>query len=96
MQPLVLKSLNSVGNTDYFDGLAPDIELQEDFGNLGMLGDPNEPLLRACLNDISVNGSIFQPTSIKSATSNLEFMGSNQLKPMGDDMWKEDVTLPVN
>ena len=87
--------MNSVGNTDYFDGLAPDIELQEDFGNLGMLGDPNEPLLRACLNDISVNGSIFQPTSIKSSFKDLEFMGSNDFKPLGNEMWKEDTQLPT-
>ncbi|KQC33445.1 peptidase S41 [Nonlabens sp. YIK11] len=95
MQPLVLKSLNSIGNTDYFDGLAPDIALREDFGNLGILGDPNEPLLRACLNDISINGSIWRPTDISPSVYNIEFMDSNDFKPLGNEMWKEDTTLPI-
>ncbi|PRP66317.1 S41 family peptidase [Nonlabens agnitus] len=95
MQPLVLKSLNSIGNTDYFDGLAPDIALREDFGNLGVLGDPDEPLLRACLNDISINGSIWRPTDISLSVQNLEFMDSNDFKPLGNEMWKEDTTLPI-
>ncbi len=52
MQPLVLKSINSVGFTDYFDGFAPEIALEEDFSNLGVLGDVNEPLLKAAVDDI--------------------------------------------
>ena len=52
IQPLIYKSLNSVGTTDFINGLAPDIEIQEDVLNLGILGDPSEPLLRAALNDI--------------------------------------------
>ncbi len=52
MQPLVLKSLNSVGFTDYDNGLAPDITLEEDISNLGVLGNENEPLLAAAINDI--------------------------------------------
>ncbi|MBT8254221.1 MAG: carboxyl-terminal protease, partial [Bacteroidia bacterium] len=53
MQPLVLKSLNSVGFTDYNDGLQPDITLSEDISNLGVLGDPSEPLLAAALDEIT-------------------------------------------
>ncbi len=52
MQPLVLKSINAVGFTDYFDGFAPDILLEEDFSNLGVLGNENEPLLKAALDHI--------------------------------------------
>jgi C-terminal processing protease CtpA/Prc len=92
MQPLVLKSLNSVGRTDYFDGLTPDIKQREDFGNLGTLGDPSEPLLNLCLNDITINGGINIPPRTTTATK--EFMGSNIMKPLGNEMWKEDVVLP--
>jgi carboxyl-terminal processing protease len=55
MQPLVLKSLNSVGFTDYFDGFSPNaaFELSEDFSNLGVLGAKNEPLLSLALFDIT-------------------------------------------
>lgn len=92
MQPLVLKTLNSVGNTDYFDGLAPDIRQRENFGNLGVLGDPSEPLLNLTLNEIAVNGRMNNPF-IEHQPSR-EFSGSNTLKVLGDEMWKEDVVLP--
>jgi hypothetical protein len=52
MLPLVFKTSNSVGNTDYDEGLIPTIFLKEDYSNLGILGDVNEPLLAAALNDI--------------------------------------------
>lgn len=53
IQPLVGRNKNSVGFFDYTDGFAPDIELQEDLENLGVLGDPNEPLLARALQAIS-------------------------------------------
>lgn len=52
MLPLVFKTSNAVGFTDYAEGLFPDIQLKEDYTNLGVLGDVNEPLLAAALNDI--------------------------------------------
>jgi len=52
MLPLVFKTANSVGYTDFVDGLDPDIEYLEDYSNLGVLGDVNEPLLATALNDI--------------------------------------------
>ncbi len=55
IQPLVLKSSNANGVTDYVNGLAPTIPLQEDIRNLGTLGDPNEPLLKVALDDIAGN-----------------------------------------
>lgn len=55
MQPLVLKSVNSVGVSDYYDGLVPDIEVAENLNNLGVLGDPSEPLLAAAIGDITGN-----------------------------------------
>jgi len=52
MLPLVFKTANAVGYTDFIDGLVPDIDLNEDYSNLGTLGEINEPLLAAALNDI--------------------------------------------
>ena len=52
MLPLVFKTANKVGNTDYNDGLFPNITLKENFFNLGVLGDSTEPLLAAALSDI--------------------------------------------
>ena len=52
MLPLVFKTSNAIGFTDYAEGLFPDIQLKENYTNLGVLGDVNEPLLAAALNDI--------------------------------------------
>ncbi|MAP54124.1 S41 family peptidase [Altibacter sp.] len=53
MLPLVFKTANANGTTDYIDGLMPDIQLTEDYSNLGTLGNVNEPLLAAALNAIT-------------------------------------------
>ncbi len=52
IQPLVFKSLNSVGNTDYINGLEPDIAYIENLNDFGILGNENEPLLNIAINDI--------------------------------------------
>lgn len=53
MLPLVFKTANAVGNTDFIDGLLPDITVEEDYSNLGVLGEPTEPLLAAALQAIA-------------------------------------------
>ena len=58
LQPLVLKTLNSEGNTDYFNGLTPDIILEENTTNLGVLGDENEPLLALALQQITLDRKV--------------------------------------
>jgi len=55
IQPLVLKSANKNGVSDYVNGLDPDIQISEDITNLGVLGDPNEPFLKAALDAIKGN-----------------------------------------
>ena len=52
MLPLVFKTANAVGFTDYIDGLFPNVLVEEDYTNLGTLGDIDEPLLAAALDDI--------------------------------------------
>jgi len=56
MQPLVLKIVNAEGFGDYTSGLVPDILLPEDMGNLGIIGNQNEPLLAAAINNITGMG----------------------------------------
>lgn len=51
MQPIVLESVNSLGNNDT-NGYEPDIERFEDLSNLGVLGARNEALLNLAINDI--------------------------------------------
>ena len=62
LQPLVLKTLNSIGNTDYINGLSPDIVIDEQTGNLGILGDVNEPLLALALQQILLDRKVIELT----------------------------------
>lgn len=52
MQPLVLKTVNADGFTDYVNGLAPDITQEEAFTHLGKLGQADEPLLHTAITHI--------------------------------------------
>ena len=56
MQPIVLKTSNASGFGDYQLGLQPTILQVEDLGNVGVLGDPSEPLLQTALNYIMATG----------------------------------------
>ncbi|MEM9647644.1 MAG: S41 family peptidase [Bacteroidota bacterium] len=53
IQPLVGRNENADGFFDYTDGLAPNIVLEEDLANLGVLGDPDEPLLARAIEEIT-------------------------------------------
>ena len=50
IQPLVLKTLNVIGQTDYFNGLIPDFEFEEKPYDMGTIGNINEPLLNQTIN----------------------------------------------
>jgi len=57
LQPIISKVENGVGFSDYSDGLLPDIELEEDPTNLGILGNINEPLLARAIQEITGKGA---------------------------------------
>jgi len=83
IQPLVGRNENSVGFSDYTDGFSPTIMLEEDLENLGVLGDPNEPLLARALQEISGAGAkrdFTVGTPIKLYTS------SRMFQPIKDNM----------
>jgi C-terminal processing protease CtpA/Prc len=52
LQPLIFEIENAVGFSGFDDGLVPDVELEENFFNLGILGDTSEPLLNRALVEI--------------------------------------------
>jgi hypothetical protein len=73
IQPLIFEIENAEGFTGFEDGLVPDFEQEEDFFNLGILGEPSEPLLNRALVEIGVG---FQPNPSEEAeklTSNSSF-----------------------
>ena len=45
LQPLVLKTLNANGITDYYNGISPDYEYEERAFDMGQVGNINEPML---------------------------------------------------
>ncbi|MDT0678040.1 S41 family peptidase [Autumnicola musiva] len=53
IQPLVLESVNAEDVSVPFNGIIPDVAIEEDISNLGVLGEPSEPLLSAALDVIS-------------------------------------------
>ncbi|MEJ2114320.1 MAG: S41 family peptidase [Flavobacteriaceae bacterium] len=56
LQPLTFKYSNIQGNTDFINGLSPDIERRERFNNLGVLGEETEPLLAEAIAVIAGSG----------------------------------------
>ncbi|MEN3324340.1 S41 family peptidase [Mariniflexile soesokkakense] len=89
MQPLIFKSLNKVGNTDYDNGLTPDIQIKESYTNLGVLGDENETLLAAAL--ANIEGSIIKLETIKSKSKPFlkSIKDSNSFEPFNNEMHVE-------
>ena len=62
LQPLIFKTVNKDGVSDYYEGLIP-LEINtvvEDFANLGVLGDEAEPLLAAAIAHIEGSSRIGQ------------------------------------
>lgn len=53
IQPLIGRNENADGFSDYTAGLIPDISLEEDLNNLGILGANNEPLLAKAIAEIT-------------------------------------------
>ncbi len=73
LQPLISETENSTGFTGFDDGLIPDVSQSEDLMNLGILGDPNEPLLARALQEIGVglqdtDQPVFQRTNLSENT----------------------------
>ena len=65
MQPIVLEIQNKNGENKP-DGFIPDIPLDENPGNLGVLGDPSEPLLQRTIEFITTGAKGFSMNRAKS------------------------------
>ncbi|MFD1615253.1 S41 family peptidase [Gelatiniphilus marinus] len=89
MQPLIFKSLNVNGVTDYFNGLSPNPNniLSESIRNLGVLGDKNEPLLARAISIIDGSGR-FPITKPTKSENLIDITGSSKdLLPLSNDMY---------
>ena len=93
MQPLVLKIANKNGYTNFVDGLIPDIQIEEDLGNLGILGDPEEPFLSRALDEI-LGRSQIQTKRIQENKIDFAKIGeSNMFKPTYQKMYIDKTPL---
>lgn len=77
LQPLVLKSANAAGKSDYVNGLTPDVSLAESISNLGTLGDTEEPLLQAALNHMLGKAQKAPNSAEKRASENMKIVGES-------------------
>lgn len=77
MQPIVLEELNKLNQNDK-DGFDPNIVLPENYSDLGILGNENEPLFKAAIDLISSGGKF--NTSQKELFIERPFTGSNEIK----------------
>lgn len=86
MQPIVVKYANSLGVTDFINGLNPDITAEEDIANLIAFGDPNETLLKVVLTDMQ--GGAVTAMTLKSAQLGLRKVTDSQAhKRFATDMY---------
>ena len=74
IQPLVLKTLNVNGVTDYYNGLEPNYIFEERPYNMGIIGELNEPMLNYTINLINQRSSSFeQPELFGTIGDNFKF-----------------------
>lgn len=91
IQPLIFTSANANGVTGFEDGIPPTIEFLEDLTNMGVLGELNEPLLEAALNQIFGSGLL--------SKSQFEFkeVGNSKMHlPTYNRMYVDNVNKPIN
>lgn len=83
IQPIVLQEKNKLGENSPA-GFVPDVNLPEDFSNMGILGDINEPMLARTISYI-LTGSRFTDTS--KIMEFPEIYNTKKEMPFGDNMY---------
>lgn len=84
MQPIVLKIVDKNGFGDYTAGISPTFLLPENLNDLGILGNVNEPLLNAAINQIIANGRMMPqvPSVIER-----DFTDAKAINPLRTEMY---------
>ena len=84
MQPLVIKTINKIGFSEYQNGLRPDIELTEKLDNLSQLGNVQERLLSAAITMITSSGRMIPQDS---GNKTRDFKDSKSMQRFGTEMY---------
>jgi C-terminal processing protease CtpA/Prc len=86
MQPIIVKTTNSLGISDFVNGLIPDISIKEDIANLLPFGDQNETLLKSVISNLK--GATLAPVESKSAKIGwVDVYDSQDHKPFAKQMY---------
>jgi len=86
MQPIVLKIVDKNGFGDYTSGIAPTTPFPESMDDLGILGNPNEPLLNTAINQIIGSG---RPTQPRPSHMERDFADVKTMAPLRTEMYIE-------
>ena len=86
MQPIVLKIVDKNGFGDYTAGITPTIPLPENLNNLGILGNVDEPLLNAAINQIIASGRQLPQVS---SVIERDFIDAKSIIPLRSEMYVE-------
>ena len=91
MQPIIVKISNSLNVSDFDEGLIPDINAREYAAELRPFCDPNEPLFKACIDNIQglKSAPVTKRTDLKG------FMSSDEISPFAGTMIMDN-PLPLN
>jgi carboxyl-terminal processing protease len=88
MQPIVAKTVNSLGSGEYPSGLKPTFQLKETTSTFGVLGDVNEPLLKLAIEKIT--GTSKGIPAAKGKTFEF-FKDDKSIRGFSNDMYLETI-----
>ncbi|MEO5775830.1 MAG: S41 family peptidase [Flavobacterium sp.] len=87
MQPIVLKIVDKNGLGDYTAGIIPTTLLPESLSSLGILGDVDEPLLSAAINQIIASGKMLPQVP---GVIERDFTDAKSINPLRSEMYVEN------
>jgi len=88
MQPIVLRTVNKAGFGEYSSGIPPTVEQKENYANLGIIGDPTEPMLAEAIANINGTTSPDRKGTPKAFQS---FKGTKEMRRFGTEMYVEEM-----
>ena len=94
MQPIVLEELNKLGENDK-DGFDPTVPQPEDYGNLGVLGAADEPLLKTTI-DLIVSGGKFRSKAHLPSSLEKPFTGLKEMQLKHTMVVDKNLTIKPN
>jgi carboxyl-terminal processing protease len=88
MQPIVLRTVNKDGFGEYSSGIPPTVEQKENYANLGIIGDPTEPMLAEAI--ARINGTT-SPDRTRMPKVFQSFKGTKEMRRFGTEMYVEEM-----